>query len=649
MAIAKIERVTFIAVKELKKEALRLFQAFQRVEIYQAAEHTVPVTAPTDDKSLRENLQLVEKAQSILSAWNKTSLIEKLRGGKKTLSLNRLEKLAESGVWRDICEKAAALDRDLQQNRARRAELARLGEQWSAWAPLSVNPREFSQLKRIHAAIGLIPAKLQADFSERINQAFRHCCFVETVFRQSDRCGVFVMYPKACTGQIREIFAQFEFSQIAYPFDDLPGEMIAKWQEESSDLLAQENDILAALSELSQQKGNLDLAEEYFRNLLIREEAKQFLADSKTSFLLNGWILSEDKAALAKLFEAHLPDAYYLAFEPLSPDDYQNAPIALKNGKIVSAFETLTEMYSMPAYDEIDPTPAMTPFYLVFFGMMVADIGYGLVVWLGTFFGRKLLRSNRELKKSLDFFYYLSYSIVVWGVIYGSFFGLDMPFRVFSPTTDIIPILIQSIVFGLLQIITALSISVYLHLKKKDPLGALSNGVAWIGLLVGLVLIVLSILVFKNQPLFYIAIAFCVISALLIVLVPVVQSKRHRMKGLMKGLYALYGATGYIGDLVSYTRLMALGIAGGSISIAFNTIVGKLPLFARLTFGVLMTLALHGLNLFLSMLGAYVHGIRLQYVEMFGKFYSGGGRKFNPFKTAEKHVYITDEQVEDNQ
>lgn len=130
-----------------------------------------------------------------------------------------------------------------------------------------------------------------------------------------------------------------------------------------------------------------------------------------------------------------------------------------------------------------------------------------------------------------------------------------------------------------------------------------------------------------------------VISALSIVAVPIIQSK-SKAKGIAKGLYELYNLTGYIGDLVSYTRLMALGISGGSIAAAFNMLVEFMPPVARFTVGIVLIIALHALNLFLSLLSAYVHGARLQYVEFFGKFYTGGGRAFQPLKTEEKYLNI---------
>ena len=167
----------------------------------------------------------------------------------------------------------------------------------------------------------------------------------------------------------------------------------------------------------------------------------------------------------------------------------------------------------------------------------------------------------------------------------------------------------------------------------------MNDGFAWQGILLGIILILLGTMILKNNAFVYLGGALAVLSAVCILIIPVFQSS-SKAKGIAKGAYNLYGLTGYIGDLVSYTRLMALGISGGSIAAAFNMLVAFMPPAARFSVGILLIIALQALNMFLTLLSAYVHGARLQYVEFFGKFYTGGGRSFKPLKTVEKYVNI---------
>src|SRR5699024_10035722 len=236
-----------------------------------------------------------------------------------------------------------------------------------------------------------------------------------------------------------------------------------------------------------------------------------------------------------------------------------------------------------------------------------------------------------------------SLSVIFWGIIYGTAFGVELPFQQLNPTEDFMTIFMISLVFGGLQLFTGLFLAAKENLKRKDYLSAVREGFSWQGILAGILIAALGTMILHSDLLKNIGIILAVINALFIVIIPAIQS-RSRIGGFFSGLYDLYGITGYIGDFVSYSRLMALGISGGSIAMAFNLLVGTLPTVARFTIGIVLIVALQGLNLFLSVLSAYVHAARLQYVEYFGKFYQGGGRAFRPFKTAEKYLNITNKR-----
>lgn len=647
MAIATIEKVTLIIPKAQQDFTLRLLQSFQKVELIdpaQAEQEAAPLPGG-DDPQWRDSLSTIEKAQGILANLASTSAIKKLVEGRPNMTLSDLEEKTAASDWKRICSDALAFSDRLEAVRARRGELIRLMDTWAPWQALRFNPQAAMQtFKHTGLLVGSLKQEFFAAFSQSFLQATDDTGHCEALFHKGDMAGVLLLFPREIEQTLEPLCKQYEFSAYSFPFDAQPVHMLEQWQAEEAALIKEEAQLLGWLTRLAQSKAELDLAEEFFQTLLLRGDAQRMATKTNATVMLTGWMEKSITGSLEGLLESKLNFPYHLAFSAVQPQEIADVPIILKNKKMATAFENLTEMYSMPAYDEIDPTPAMTPFYLAFFGMMVADIGYGLVLLIATLAAKLFLKPDRSLKSSINFFFYLSFPVIIWGAIYGSFFGAEMPFVLLSPSTDIIPILIISLVLGWIQIVTGLSMGVYVKVKNRDVLGALSDGVSWITLMVGLALLVVSKLVLANDALFIVGAALSVAAALGIVILPMVASKGHRVKGLLKGLYALYGATGYIGDLVSYTRLMALGVAGGSIAVAFNTIIGSLPLAARLTVGILLAIALHAINLFLSLLGAYVHGIRLQYVEFFGKFYGGGGRKFSPFKTAEKHIYLIEEE-----
>ena len=195
----------------------------------------------------------------------------------------------------------------------------------------------------------------------------------------------------------------------------------------------------------------------------------------------------------------------YISFEtPNSEEIQQEVPTKLKNHPLIEPFELLTEMYSLPKYEEVDPTPWMTPFYLVFFGMMVADVGYGLLMLIGTILAQKLFVLPRGMKRFVKFFEILSVPSIIWGLIYSSFFGqalpkelfgIRLPFPILSTTDDVNTILILSVIFGLIQILVGLFVAAKENIRRKDYLSAVSDGFAWQGILIGIVIaLILSLI-----------------------------------------------------------------------------------------------------------------------------------------------------------
>lgn len=643
MAIAVMEKAALIIPKAFEDEALRLLQEFGRIEFIKAADESGEFTIKQGFVGFDDDLAMITHAQQILAQFNKESAFKRLKNGRPVVSFSALEEAVSDSNWKLLCEEIITLSERLEAVRTRRKELIRLSDRWIKWKNIKFRYDEANRIFRYSKTfMGTVDSAVLDEFAERFYEITEGCGVCETVFSDDKQAGIILYFPEKLSSSVQRLFGELDLTRLDFEFDRLPIEELESWSAEEKAVVAEENSILDKLETLAQSKSKLDFAEDFIKNLEIRAEAGEGIEKTQTMLLISGWLEKIHCAEIEKLLESGLSCPYYLSFSAVSEEEISDVPIVLRNKKAIAPFETLTEMYSLPAYDEVDPTPAMTPFYLIFFGMMVADLGYGLVLLIATFLVKRFMKPDRELKRNIDFFFALSFPTMLWGLIYGSFFGLELPFVLLSTSKDIIPIMVISIALGWIQLVTGLVLSVYISWRRKDVLGAFSGGITWIALLLGLALIVVSKFVMANDYLFYAALGLSIIAMLGIVIFPVFENKKHKVKGFLKGLYALYGASGYIGDLVSYTRLMALGIAGGSIAVAFNTIIEALPFVARITIGVVLAIVLQGLNIFLSFLGAYVHGIRLQYVEFFGKFYGGGGRKFLPFKAAEKNIYIAD-------
>ena len=345
---------------------------------------------------------------------------------------------------------------------------------------------------------------------------------------------------------------------------------------------------------------------------------------------------------------------FYEFREPGSQEDF---PVLLKNNGFVEPFEAVTEMYALPAPHSLDPNPFMAPFFFVFFGMMLSDAGYGLVLAILGLLGAKYLDMGTNGKKLLKMLGYCGISTVFWGALYGSWFGDTIPkvTEVFfgnrvqvpmllDPLTNPMPILIMAFVVGYIHILVGLGLKAYLMIRRGHPVDALFDVGFWYFVLVGLVIFAGGQMVIGSTLMASIGKWLAIAGAVGLVLTQGRDKKNPIMK-LMSGILSLYDITGYFSDLLSYSRIMALGLATGVIAQVVNT-MGTLP--GRSIIGAVLFVVIflfgHVLNLAINALGSYVHTSRLQYVEFFGKFFEGGGQAFRPLRPATKYVYVNNQE-----
>lgn len=654
MAIAKMEKLALTFKAQYLEVVLQLMQGGQGVHIETGYESSIPSAKRTEiDKEIRvaeKNLQEIRMAQSVLRGRESTNMLSALKNSQeKEFHINDFTKIVEESNWQEILEEVLQTDRQLQDNRLRRQEVTELLDTLEVWGQLKCNPLVFKKLQRSKAFFGSVHNNHVEEFIEVLMQHEEEGIHFERITDCEERVYFLLICHNDASSNVDVFMNEYSFTEEEYPFDKPQAEVKAELCQEEMQLCQEEKNIDRLIIEQSKYNEILMFAEDYNLNLLLRKKKSLEVTYDGGNIIINGWIVADGRDKFQKLLLENIPeDDYQIIISSVKEKDIDEVPIQLKNGKLVTVYERLTSMYSLPRYDEVDPTPIMTIFYVIFFGMMVADVGYGLAIFLVGLVVKKFLKVKRSTVGFVDFLFYLSFPIMGWGLIYGSFFGLDLPFGLISVTVDIIPMTILSIVIGYIHIMTGLVMQMINQIKLKRYFEMLTGGLAWFMTFLGGGLMILAKATpwFTSTVLFVIGAVVLAVGLGMSILVPAVQYGKRWYAGIGKGLYSLYGATSYLGDFVSYTRLMALGVAGGSVALAFNTILAFLPLPAKLTLGVILAVLLHALNMFLTLLSAYVHGIRLQFIEFFGKFYTGGGKRFEPFKAAEKNVIITDTKKE---
>lgn len=654
MAVSQMEKISVIGPLGLEEKVLQIIQGMRNVELISANnnlsndEILTPYTTPDQEDENAEASDVKETSvdynRLLKRVQDALVFLKRYSPDDKQSTLKRknvtMDQLQASYHEKELLEKLAEIEQlsnQLQIFASQKKELSVQENEFARWQYLDVLPKN-TNLDSTRVVIGIINNKNQELFAAGLTQI--PDIYTEEVYSSPHHNYYFLLYLQDQQVAVSQLLDQVSFKTVNYPYDVTPKEQYKIIKQELADISKKESKLKKEIGNLAKEIASLSLTEEVILASQQRQAARTLMAKSEDLFVLEGWLPKENQAnILAALHEKIPQDNIVVEFSDAIKGE--DVPTHLKNNRLVAPFEMLTEMYSLPKYDEVDPTPLMTPFYLVFFGMMVADIGYGLVMLIGTLIARRFFVLKRGMTRFVDFFMILSIPTILWGLIYGSFFGasLPAPFPILSTTDDVTTILLLSVVFGFIQIMFGLLVNGVLHIRKKEYLNAVKEGFAWQGLLIGLVIALLGQMILHNSTILYLGIIVAALCALSIVTIPIFQST-SKLKGLAKGVYGLYGVTGYIGDLVSYTRLMALGISGGSIAAAFNMLVGYMPPVVRFTFGVVLIIGLQALNLFLSLLSAYVHGARLQYVEFFGKFFTGGGRVFKPFTTQEKYINV---------
>ena len=367
---------------------------------------------------------------------------------------------------------------------------------------------------------------------------------------------------------------------------------------------------------------------------LRREEAKSRLVGTDKVFLLEGWLPADRCAALEKALEP-----FTCAIETREPteDEYPQVPVQLKNNKLTRPLNMVTEMYSLPAYGTLDPNPLMAPFFILFYGIMMADMGYGLLMMIASVIISKKYRPKGTSGELFSLLGLCGISTFIMGALTGGFFGdfltqlvaivspgavFTLP-KLFDPLDDLTMILIGSMALGMVQIVTGMAISLIEKCKRKKFLDAFFEEITWWIVFIGIALLALG----KGAAVLYVGCA-------LVLLGPIVQGKGWgKLTGVFGSLYN--HVTGYFGDILSYTRLMALMLAGSVIAQVFN-MLAAMP--GNVIAFIIISMLGNAMNFGLNLLGCYVHDLRLQCLEFFNKFYVDGGKPFHPMTLDTEYV-----------
>lgn len=677
MSKVEMRKIEIVALNRDRKKIIERLQRRKAVEISQIDdERLLKIKTDTNIAAFERNISTAVSALECLNRYTdyKPSILSELNGRKAVSTKDFAKSVENANEYLSVCHSILDFSKSVDEAKATVEKLRVRADMLKPWESLEI-PIGTLGTRTSKIFIGTLTGmyssdELEKEIAERItadaesldkkdNQQKSECAYpftVDVISSRKEQTCIEITAHKSIADSVNSAIRDMGFSIMS------GSDKITPKQE----MLEIENEIIGktkAVSEYSEKIKRFDDRRgdiEFFIDYLTIRRDKYIdlgkLGRTKNTFVIDGYIPKMYVNGLIREFE----EKYTIAINIQEPSSDDDVPVMLKNGKFSEPVEGITEMYALPNKRDVDPSSVMAFFYYLFFGMMLSDAGYGLMMLIGTTVVLKKFTVEGTLRRSLTMFRNCAVSTLFWGILFGSWFG-DLPQTIasnffgytitstalwFQPLDDPIKLLLFSFALGIAHLFLGVAVNFHIEWKEGKKIDALCDSVPIYLTVLGVAPLGASILTQVPDTFINIGKYLAIIGAVLVLLTSG-RSGKNIFVRFFGGVYGLYNtATGYLSDILSYSRLLALGLATGSIASVIN-LIGTMPqnTVIKAISLIIVGIVGHTANMGINLLGAYVHSDRLQFVELFSKFYEGGGRPFKPLMAKTKYIKFKKENI----
>lgn len=673
MSVLPMKRVLICACKRDRKAVLETLQRMGIVQIESPADSNEDPLFVKSDRTedlvqFRKCKAAAQEALAVLDRRvpEKKGLLSAL-DGRKALSVPEYEaQVLKRDEIIGVCSTILELDRENTEHQAQFPKLESQIVALTPWIHYDL-PMNYGGTRKTAVLVGTLPNEetaesLNAKLAQLMPEAQERQ--IDIISASQMQTCIFAVCARREAVEFSDALRRLGFVK-APESDQNPAQAIADLERTRETLRTKVEANEQKIASYANRRADLRFIMDYFTMRIEKYDVLGMLPQSKRAFLLEGYVPADKAGALEDLLAAR----FDISVEFQDPGPEEDVPVLLHNNGFAAPVESVVESYSLPGEGEMDPSFLVACFYYILFGVMLSDAAYGILMTVTcALLLRKKKNMETGMRKFLTMFCYCGISTTVFGFLFGSFFGdsvniiattffnrpdIALPALWISPINEPMRMLAFCFAVGVIHLFVGLGAKFYQHWRNKKYLDALYDAIFWYMLVGGCIVYLLTIPMFTGMLAMQttlpavagkVAAVAAVIGTVGIILTAGRESKSW-FKRILKGLYGVYGISGYLSDILSYSRLLALGLATGVIATVFNKMGSMLggSFFGAVVFLAVFVIG-HGLNMAINILGAYVHTNRLTFVEFFGKFYEGGGRKFEPFAVHTKY-YKTEEEI----